>query len=384
MRHDGGMALSIEPCVDKRAKRRFEELAEDLHGGHPAFIPPVPGSIRNFLSERHPFQRRHGEIFPFLAVRDGRAVGRIAAIVNRTHTERYADGRGFFGFFECEDNVETARALFRAAEDTLRAKGFTSVRGPYNPSINDECGLLVEGEAIPVYLGLTWNPAYYERLVLACGYVQTRAMYGYQLPLHRLEPPPRLTRIVERAAKRSSLILRPIDMKRLGTEMEIIHEVYNATLERNWGFTPISMDDLLTAADTMKQIADPAMILIAEMAGENAGVALSLPNINEILALTKKTPRWLRFLHFAWLLKTRRIGTARQIIYGISPRYRDKGGLHAWLLYEQFVKAKERFTDAELGWIEETNTEMIGHVTLLGANQHRTWRFYEKPFENHE
>lgn len=376
------MSLSIQPCRTKQERRLFEEVAEDLNGKDPAFTPPVPGSIVSFLSPNHPFQRRHGEILPFLAMRNGKPVGRIAAILNRSHTARYADGRGFFGFFECEEDPATARALFDVVESVLREKGFTCVRGPYNPSINDECGLLVEGHSIPTYLGLIWNPSYYERLVLASGYQQVREMYGYQLPLHRLEPPARISRIVERAAKRSKLLLRPIDMKRLESEMGIIHEVYNDTLERNWGFTPITMDDLLTAANDMKQIADPAMILIAEMDGENAGVALSLPNINELLFLTKRTPRWLRFLHFAILLKTRRIRTARQIIYGISPRYRDKGGLHAWLLYEQFVKAKERFTDAELGWIEETNTEMIGHVGLLGANQHRTWRFYEKPLSN--
>ena len=190
--------------------------------------------------------------------------------------------------------------------------------------------------------------------------------------------PARLGKIVERTAKRSRLILRPIHLDRLEEELKIVREVYNCTLERNWGAVPISMDDLLSAADNMRTFADPGMILIAEMNGENAGVALSLPNFNEHLALTKNTPRWLRLPHIAWLMKTRKIGTARQVVYGISPRYRDRGGLHAWLLYEQFVCAKARYHDAQLGWVEESNTEILENCRMLGAIQQRTWNIYEK------
>jgi hypothetical protein len=373
----------ISTCFTKKEFQSFENVAEDLHGKHPAFIPPFPGSVVKYLSPKSAFHRKYGEIIPLIATRDGRAVGRIAAIVNRLHNERYGDRTGFIGFFECEDNLETARALFEAAEEILRTKGFETVRGPYNPSINDECGLLVRGSQHAPFIGLTWNPDFYERLLVeAGGFRSVREKYGFQLPLSRLEPPARLGKIVDRIARRSRLKLRPIKMDQLEKELEIVHEVYNATLERNWGFVPITMEDLLAAADDMRAIADPEMILIAEMDGENAGVALSLPNFNELIALTKNTPRWLRLLHIVWLMKTRRIGTARQVVYGISPRFRDRGGLHGWLLHEQFVCAKARFHDAELGWIEESNTEILGNAEMLGAIGHRTWRIYEKSLLN--
>lgn len=370
--------ISIQECKTAAQQKHFEEIAEDLHGEDPGFVPPFPGSVAKYLSPKSAFHRRHGEIHPFVVWRDGKAVGRIAAIVNRSHNAHYGDKAGFFGFFECEDNDETARLLFEKAAETLRGKGLESMRGPYNPSINDECGLLTQGFHIPVYIGLTWNPAHYERLVDGNGFQAVFKSYGLQLPLHRLEPPARLSRIVEREARRSQLKLRPINLKNLEEELKIVHEVYNSTLKRNWGFVPITMEDLLFAADDMRAIADPEMILIAERAGENAGVALSLPNINEILAMVKKTPRWLRPLHVLWLLKTHHINSARQVVYGISPRYRDKGGLHGWLLYEQFVCAKARYANAELGWIEDTNVEILENSLMLGANQHRTWKIYEK------
>jgi len=373
--------VSISDCGTPSQKQQFENVAEHLHGGEAAFTPPFPGSVAKYLSPKSAFHKRHGEIFPFVASRNGRPVGRIAAIVNRSHNTHYNDRTGFFGFFECEDNPETARLLFEKAASVLREKGCETIRGPYNPSINDECGLLTEGFEHPVFIGLTWNPAYYENLVTANGFTPVCQSFGLQLPLHRLEPPPRLTRIVEREARRSRLKLRPIKLDQIEEELKIVLEVYNSTLERNWGFVPITMEDLLFAADDLRAIADPGMILIAEQAGENAGVALSLPNINEILAMTKRTPRWLRPLHVFWLMKTHRITTARQVVYGISPRFRDRGGLHGWLLYEQFVCAKARYANAELGWIEDTNVEIMDNSRMLGANQHRTWKIFEKPLE---
>jgi len=370
--------VNVTPCTNSRDWKKFEEVAEDLHGSHRAFTPPFPGSIAKFLKPGSAFHRRHGEIFAMIARRGGKPVGRIAAIVNRSHNTLYRDKTGFFGFWECEEDHSTAQALFGAAAQILRDKGMEAIRGPYNPSVNDECGLLVEGNEEPPFVGLLWNPEFYRPLIEGCGFRRMRSLYGFDLPLSRLEAPARLKKIVERTAKRTRLILRPIHLDRLEEELQIVHEVYNGALERNWGAVPISMEDLLSAAGDMRAIADPGMILIAEMNGENAGIAISLPNFNEFLALTKKTPRWLRLPHVAWLMKTRKIGTARQVVYGISPRYRDRGGLHAWLLHEQFVCAKARYHDAQLGWVEENNSEILENCRMLGAIRRRTWNIYEK------
>ncbi len=305
-------------------------------------------------------------------------MGRIAAIVNRTHNEYYRDRTGFFGFFECVNDPALARALFGKAAEVLRAKGLASMRGPYNPSINDECGLLVKGFEHPPCIGLTWNPPFYRELIEQAGLQSVRTLLGYHIALHRLEEPPRIIRIVERAARRANVVLRPIKMDKLEEELQIVHEVYNATLERNWGFIPISMDDLLAAADDMRAFADPSMILIAEIKGKNAGVALSLPNFNEILAKIKRTPHWLRLPHILWLMKTHRITSGRQMVYGIAPAYRDAHGLHAWLIHEQFTRAKPRYPNATLGWIEENNVEIHESARMMGAELQQEWRIYER------
>jgi hypothetical protein len=357
---------------------KFERLAEALNGTDPAFIPPFPGSVAKYLSPKSAFHLRHGEISGFIARRDGCPVGRIAAIVNRSHNERYSDKTGFFGFFECENDPATANALFQKAGEVLRAAGMDRMRGPYNPSINDECGLLTDRFDLPPVIGLTWNPEYYLDLLAGAGFVGARVLHGMNLPMHRLPPPARLARVVDRMAARSNLRIRTMDISRLPEELKIVREVYNATLERNWGFVPISMEDLLAAADDIRAIADPELLLIAELEGRAAGVAITLPNFNEILGRVKKTPHWLRLPHIFWLMKTHKVNSCRQTVLGVVPGCRDRG-LHAWLIHEQFVRAQERHANATLGWLEDTNSEIIRNCEIVGGELERNWKIFEKP-----
>lgn len=352
-------------------------MAESLHGTDPAFIPPFPGSIAKHLAPGSPFHLRHGKITAFVARRAGRAVGRIAAIVNRTHNTRYADKVGFFGFFECENDPRTAHALFEQVAQVLREAGLERIRGPYNPSINDECGLLVDHFDVQPAIGMPWNPEYYIRLLAGEGFSEALILHGLNLPLRRLDKPERLARISERLAVRSHLKIRTMDIGRLPEELAIVQKVYNATLERNWGSIPITMEDLLAAADDIRAIADPAMLLIAEMDGKEAGVAITLPNFNEILAKIKKTPHWLRLPHIFFLMKTQKIRSCRQTVLGVVPECRDRG-LHAWLIYEQFARAQERYDNAVLGWMEDTNTEILKHCRMIGGEPFQDWALFEK------
>jgi len=374
---------SISVCRTPREWKKFERTAERLHGAVPAFVPPFPGSVAKFLSPRSAFHLRHGEITPFVAERDGRTVGRIAAIINRTHNNLRSDRTGFFGFFECEDDPATAHALVGAAAEVLREAGMESMRGPYNPSINDECGLLVNRFDQPPCIGLTWNPEYYTRLLAGEGFVHFLTFHALNLPMYRLPKPERLGKIVARVASRSKLKMRTMDISRLPEELAIVQKVYNATLERNTGFVPIAMEDLLAAADDIKAIADPRLLLIAEMDGKDAGVAITLPNFNEILARIKRTPHWLRLAHVFFLMKTQKIRNCRQTVLGVVPECRDRG-LHAWLIYEQFVRAQERHENAVLGWMEDNNTEIMKNCRIVGGETDRSWQILEKPLAGAE
>ena len=371
----GGLRISV--CQTAQDIRFFERVPEILHGNQKAFVPSFPGAVMKYFSPKSAFRKRHGEIQGFLAFKGGRVVGRIAAILNRSHNEYWGDRAGFFGFFDCEDSQLVARELIKAAENFLVNRGMDEMRGPYNPTINDECGLLVEGFDELPYVGLTWNPPFYRRLVEGAGLQPLVRSFGFRLALGELAPPPRLRPIAQRVARRANVRLRPVDLANLSMELEVIREVYNETLRGNVGFVPIEREDLEEAARELAPILQRELVMVAERNGERAAVALSLPNINEHLVRMKQTPRWMRPAHFLWLSKRRRIRSGRQVVYGVSSRHRDTG-IHGWLAYEHFVQAKRLLDQAELGWIQENNREILAAAELVGGKKNREWLIYHK------
>lgn len=370
--------FSISVCQTPSRRKLFERTAEAIHKTDPVFTPPFPGSIAKFLAPDSTFNRRHGSITAFLAERDGQPIGRISAIVNRSHNAYQKDRTGFFGFFECVNEPAVARELFARAAEALREAGMETIRGPYNPSINDDCGVLLNGFEKNTVIGLPWNPDYYAELLEGLGFAKARSLYVMNLPLHRLQPPERFVRIIERLKKRAKLAMRPFDLKKLDRELDIVRRVYNATLERNWGFVPIGIEDLMDSAGDIRAIADPRLLLIGESNGQSAGVAITLPNFNEILHAARNTPHWLRLAHIFLLMKTRKIQTCRQTVLGVVPEFRDRG-FHAWLVHEQFREAKEHHTHAILGWLEDTNAEIIEICRVVGGETDREWGIFEKP-----
>ena len=347
-----------------------------LHGTDPAFTPPFPGSVVGLIGPKSVFLKKHGEITPLIAYLDGKPVGRIAAIVNRSHNRHNNDEVGFFGFFDFINDPAVARALVDAAAAILREKGMTSMRGPYNPSINDDCGVLTEGNERPTFVSMPWNPPYYAEVYKAVGLEVVRTLYAYDIPLHK-EPPERVTKIVNWLMKRNNVSIRTIDMKNLRKELETIHRLYNQCLDRNWGFYPIALEDLLHAADDLKAIADPSIIVFVCIDGREVGFTLALPNVNEVFHASRGRKGILRFLEMAFRLKFQRIKTDRLTVLGVEPDYRDKG-LSALLFFESFRIAKAKYDISEVSWVEANNIEILEGAELMWGHRSRSYEIFEK------
>jgi len=303
-------------------------------------------------------------------------VGRIAAIVNHSHNSYYKDKTGFFGFFDCIDDPEVAVALFSAASARLREKGFAILRGPYNPTVNDEVGLMVEGFNSAPFVMMPYNPAYYLGLYEKLGLVPTRDLVAFYMPAEK-EAPQRITRVVERIRKSSGITLRNINMARLNDELKVIHMLYNLTLTKNWGFVPITYEDLQSVAGELKAFVDPTMVMIAEKNGEPIGFSLMFPNINEIMWKVKKSPRWLRVIKFIWYLKTSHPREARLAVLGVHPEYRN-AGLGALFYYETLIRGQKKYIGGELSWVDSENVDIIKGITLMGAKPYKRYRLFEK------
>ena len=335
--------------------------------------------VRDLLDTKsNPFYR-DAERALFIARRDGRPVGRVAAIENRAHNRFHGDRVGFFGFFECADDAETARALFGAARAWLAARGLTAMRGPMNPSTNYDCGLLVDGnDGHPQFL-TSWNPTYYDRLIAGAGLGASKDLLGYWLPYG--EPgyrmPERLDAMARRAAAKANLVFRDLQPSRFWSEVEICWEVYNAAWERNWGFVPMSRDEFLHMAKSLKPLLVPQFAFVAEVAGEPAGFMLCTPDYN----VAFKRIRNGRLLPFGLLKILRaktRVRTGRIIALGIKEKFRS-GSILPVFMHEAARRAIAYGSPgAEASWILEENQAMRQPLEAFGGRVYRRWRLYEQ------
>lgn len=309
-------------------------------------------------------------------MKDGKPAGRIAAVINRAHNEYYHDKTGFFGFFDSANDPEVASALVERAKAELKARGMEVARGPYNPTSNDELGLLVEGfDSIP-FVMMPYNPPYYLDLYERAGLKPARNLYAFYMS-GATTAPERILKIAERVKRTTGLTVRPINMKKLHDELKIIHQLYNQTLDRNWGFVPITLEDLEFAANDLKAIVNPDLVMIAEKDGKPAGFSMCIPNVNEIMWKVKSSRSTLmRVLRFLWLLKTSHPKEARLAVLGVAPEFRGKG-VAALFYAETLLKGQKKYIGGELSWVEENNEEIMKGISVMGGQKYKSYRIYE-------
>ncbi len=368
---------TISICKTSKHRELFERIPELLHGSNPCFTPPFPGSVGKFLKDNSLFQRQDGTISAYIASRDGCPVGRIAAIHNRSANAFLDESAGYFGFFACEENPETARDLFDTARNHLESIGCTCLRGPYNPNIHEDCGVLVSGENLPPFISMPWNPSYYPGLIESAGLTPKRTLFAYHLDLIA-EVPARVQRIAKRIRDRSpDVFIRSMNMKNLESEIRLAHKLYNQTLDRNGGFYPLSHEDLLSSAGDLKAFADPDFLTFCEVNGRPVGFMFTLPNFNEILIRTRGVPQFLRLPWIVYLMKTQRITTVRQAILGLHPDHRDRG-LAALLCNDMVERTRKKAVAAQLSWIESNNKEVIALIEAMGGVQSQIYHLYEQ------
>ncbi len=330
-------------------------------------------------AKRNPFYQ-HSEMQLFLAERDGKAVGRIAAITNKAHNDEHGDQAGFFGFFECIDDSIVAKSLFAEAESWLRKHGVTSILGPANPSVNDEYGLLVRGFDRPPVMLMTYNPPYYERLILENGYSSVKDLYAWLLS-QKSSRTEKLERVVKAMRDRHKIAVRAIDTHRFNEDVATIKRIYNAAWEKNWGFVPMTDAEIDFLAADLKQVYDPNLVLFAEIGGEIAGFALSIPDINQSFHAGPKIPSGILNLPvgvFNMLTKKKVIDTVRVITLGVLKEFRGRG-VDALLYWETMERAKRAgYAFGEASWVLEDNEPMNRAAQMMNGENYKTYRIFEK------
>ena len=376
------MSLEIAQVDGRRGVAEFIDVPWRIPAltSAPVWVPPLRMTVKDALDTKgNPFYKAADRAL-FVARRDGVPVGRIAAIENRPHNETHADRVGFFGFFDAADDAEATRGLMSAASAWLASRGLTSIQGPMNPSTNYECGLLVDGyEQHPQFL-TTWNPPYYEKLMLAAGLKSVQDLVGFWLPYGEpgFKPPERVAALADRAAARAQLTFRDVQMNRFWSEVEICWDVYNAAWEKNWGFVPMSRDEFMHMAKDLKSLLIPQFAFIAEIKGQPAGFMLCIPDYNVPLK-ANRSGRLLPFGAIRMLMAKSRLRTGRIMALGIKQEFRA-GSILPVFMHEAARRAfAYGSTGAEASWVLENNTQMCQVIETWGGRVYRRWRIYEKP-----
>lgn len=369
-------AVEVRPVAGARDLDRFITLPHRLHAGDRAYVPPLNFERRQALSPKHNPLLRKIEVGFWLAWRDGRPVGRITAQAD----PRLGD-LGQFGFIAAEDDAEIFRALFRTAEDWLRARGKTRVQGPFNLNINEESGLLVDGFDTPPMLLMPHDLPYVGPRVEAQGYAKAQDLFAY---LHETQVP--FPKAIERILKRPrppEIVVRHLDMKRYHQELATVVDIFNDAWSENWGFIPIGPEELDHMAKSMKLLIDERLLWIVEVNGVPGAFGLALPNLNEMIGdLDGKLLPFGggKLLYRLW---KRHYTSGRVVLMGVRKEHHKSflGQIMPLYIFEKFreVGRERGIAKVEMSWVLESNAAMrhIGEA-LGGGRAYKTYRVYEK------
>jgi hypothetical protein len=307
-------------AVEEKGLREFIELPYKLYRDDPYWVPPLRVAVKELLDRRkHPFYTNADAEF-FVARRDGKTIGRVAAILDRAHNRFHEENAGFFGFFECVNDPAVAEALLSRARQWVADRGATFLRGPVNPSTNYECGMLIEGFDRSPMVMMPYNPRYYPELMDGVGLLKAKDLLGYLSNANTIDMK-KIGRVADRALATNGLTVRPINMKDFDADVERIWGIYSRAWDRNWGFVPMSREEFRAMGREMKPIVKPELVLIGEVEGRVAGFALALPDVNFAIkpAGGSLLPTGLlKILYYQRLIRNVRV-----LALGVEERYRS-------------------------------------------------------------
>ncbi len=377
------VSVDVRAVSSRRDRREFIELPFRLHSTSPQWVPPLRLERHIFLSRRMNAYFKHATAQEFIATRDGRVVGRISAQIDAAYDAQHGVGgvcdTGMFGFLEMEDDAEVAGALVGAAQGWLAERGRSHMIGPMDYTMNDECGLLIEGYLREPMIKQPWHPGYYERLCEGAGLGKAIDLLMWELVIDdRQKILPVIFELAEQSETKYAIKLRHMRRRDLSKDIKVFGEVYNTAWKDNWGFVPYSDEDLKHYAEELQLVFDKHWFMIAQKDGDTIGIAITVPDINQVLK--KMNGRLLPFGWWYFLNKGRIIDRVRVGFLGVKPEYQHTG-IAAKFYVEHFDMAQATPQKwGEMGWILETNRAMNRGMKAMGGRIVKRYRVYESRF----
>jgi len=368
--------------------KRFVDLHWKLYQDDPYWCPQLNMDLlgsrvfgtKGLLTDSHPYHE-WADVTHFLAHRSGKTVGRISASINHRFNEYYETRIGFFGFFECVEDYDVAKALLDAAREWITAQGMDTMRGPgeYSNATHERQACLIDGFDSPPTVELTHNPPYYPEFFERYGLKKTKDYHAYILDIQ--DPPdPRMRLMADRVAKRHDVVTRMIDLSRFNEEIALVLQIYNEAWAKNWGFLPITQAEGEILAESLKPICDPGLVRFAYIDGEPVAVLGAFPDPNYWLR-----PRWKWYgdsdmVRIGRLLRGRKdTPHVRLMFFGIRPGWRRRGV--DVLLYRQIHEyaLQNDYETVDISLLLEDNDLVIRAASFMGAHRYKTYRIYDMP-----
>lgn len=371
--------LRITPVTSKADLEQFILVPNHVFKSDSAWIPPLQIERKMHLSEKMNPYFQHAKWQAWIAWRGNQAVGRISAQIDALHLEQHQDATGFFGMLDAEDNAETFNALIKTAEQWLQNQGIKRVRGPFNLSINEEMGLLVDGFNTPPVFMMGHALPYYSKHITDCGYQKAVDTLAYMIAPN-FEAPQIMQKLVAASAHRVKV--RSINKKHFDDEIAMLRDIFNDAWHENWGFVPFTEAEFHELGKNLRFLVDEELIQIAEVDGEAAAFIVALPNINEAIQDLRGKLFPMGWLKLLWRLKVRYPSSARVPLMGVRRKFQHTrlGPALAFQVIDAVRAHLHRLgaKQIELSWILEDNAGMRNIIESIGGQAYKRYRVFER------
>lgn len=367
--------VAIVRVKSKKDLRKFIHFPWRIYKDDPSWVPPLIYDLKERLNrEKNPFFE-HAEMDLFLAYKNDKITGRIAAIVDENHNQFHDEKIAFFGLYESLNDLETAKSLLDKVAEWGRERGMDVLRGPVNLSMNDECAFLIEGFDSPPVIMMPYNPPYYLELMENCGLRKAKDLLAFYMTKDH-QTAEKIQQIVEKINSETNITLRTFTRKTVDEEAEKIKFIYNLAWEKNWGFVPWTEKEMSYMVEKLKMIADYSLVILAEDRGKPVGFIFGLPNLNEVFK--KMNGRLLPLGILKFFLYRKKIKGMRGIVFGVLNEYRRTG--LSYLLYSELEKNAQTkgYEWAETSWQLEDNEAINKFIASVGGKVYKKYRMYEK------
>lgn len=372
-------SLEIREVSGQKALSSFIRLPWSIYKDDPNWVPPLLAERRDALSRKHPYFR-HAIWRAWVAYRNGQAVGRISAQIDNLHLKRHDTKTGFFGLIEAPDDDEVFSALFQTAEGWLRSQGMREIVGPFNLSINQDLGVLIEGFDSPPYVMTGHAPPYYGAAIERCGYRPAQDLLAYGLDGGTLAIPRVMRALIERSGDRVKV--RSLGSRSKKDELNSMREIFNDAWENNWNFTPFTAEEFDLIGKEILLAAPKNFIQIAEVDGEDAAFIVLLPNINEVIADLDGHLLPFGWAKLFWRLKVEFPKSARVALMGVRQKYQNTrfGPALAYMIINAVMEAGKAkgLERVEMSWILDHNHGVRNIIESVGGQITKRYRMYEK------